>query len=389
MKKLILKSILISTIIASLSGCSGNFLNEGATRVRISTSDDGITHEFKSIYFKPSSTRKEEIKKGEYFSISLLSAYICGFRESRGLDILTPDGSNPPYTIDGNTNPCCTYGGLFKANPGDRKTRGEISLVANAGESSNTKSNIINPEDAHSKGRIIYYNDDIRESGQLINAINLPIYGPTRYGGKNVIFDLWMLELDNTENEKNKALLGTLAQIGSKAYPPSAPILGVLNTLGSAFLSGNQDDVEARFQMRFDVPAPANSNISRLQLAEGYYAFVREESRDVNPEWDKFTVNEAAGELCKSNDGKKCITQNTTYRDRTWFLIRIARESKESALDLEAGEEIKTFLDRLDKFESADINRPKEALNNLTSSLSALVCSKATAENKKKLACPE
>lgn len=389
MERAVMRVLSAAAIVIALTGCSGSFLNEGATRVRVSTSNEGGSSDFKSIYFKPSNLDKEVIKKGDYFSISLLSVYICGFRESRGLDVFTFDRSNTAVTMEGETSSGCTYGGLFSVKPGNRTTRGEISIVANAGETSQKERNIINPSDLYSKGRVIYYNDDIRESGQLINAMNLPVYGPIEYGGKNVVLDIWMLELDNNENKNNKSLLGALAQLGGKVYPPSAPILGVLNTLGGAFLSGNQDDVEAHFQMRFDVPAHPDSNVSRIPLAEGYYAFVREENRDMNPQWDKLAVNEAAGELCNSDDGKKCTSNNNTYRNRTWFLVRIAKESKESALDIEYGEELINFLDRLEEFESADNQKQKDAMNNLTSSFTALACSKATGEKKKSLKCPE
>jgi hypothetical protein len=371
-----------------LSGCTSGFLNEGATKVRSSTvASPGETPKFKSIYYKPesqdTSIDKRIIRKGEYFSISLLSAYICGFREGRGLDMFSYDHSNPRGDEDAPSKGC-NYGGAMKIGRDDRVTRGEISILANAGEASNTKSLSINPSDASAKGRVIYYNDDIRESGQLINAVNLPIYGPKEYQGKNVIFELWMLELDNEENNEVRSLLDTLSELGGKAYPPSSPILGVLNTLGGAFLSGNQDDVEARFQMRFDVPAGDNSSIARLVLAEGYYAFVREENRDMNPEWDRFTVNEGMGELCSADaETGKCKSENNnTYRDRTWFLVRIARESRESALDIEYGEQLAVFLEQLETHESADLNKTKSALDNLGIELTSLVCGNASDKKK-------
>lgn len=318
------------------------------------------------------------LKENEYFSISLLSAHICGFRESSFLDIINSrgnDNSNPDGASAGKQTNGCTYGGLLKLSSRDRITRGEISIIANAGEYSKSKSLTMNPQDNKNNGRVIYYNDDVRESGQLINAINIPIYGPQQYKGKNFFLELSMLELDNEENEETKALLKSLANIGGKAYPPSAPILAVLNTLGGALLSGNQDDVEARFQMRFDVPATDNSpsNISRLALAEGYYAFVREENRDLNPDWENICVNEALGELGVTSSAKgkegKC---DITYRDRTWFLVRVARENKSAALDNEYGEILGSFLKRLNEYDIADIKGTQAALDDLKEKLTTL-----------------
>jgi hypothetical protein len=384
MKNVINWPLLLLTSIF-LCGCASGFLNEGATRVRVSQPGSDSASAFTALYFRPAAVKESTIDSGKHFSISLMSAYLCGFRESRGLSALTLDSSNPAGPADGVQTEGCTYGGLKPAKSKDRTTRGEISILVNAGESSANVANIINPSDGNSKGRVIYYDDDVRESGQLINAINLPIYGPKAYGGKNFVFDLWMLELDNEEAKQSKTLLSSLAGLGAKAYPPSAPILGVLNTLGGAFLSGNKDDLEARIQMRFDVKAPEDSKVVRIPLAEGYYAFVREENRDLNPEWGKFAVNEADGVLCRSTDGKTCVQgEQNTYRDRTWFLVRIAKETPEAALDIEYGEELGKFMEKMSTVKTSDINDTKEAINSLGESLRSVVCNKSNGDDKNK-----
>lgn len=381
MKNLINWLFLVLGSIA-LCGCATGFLNEGATRLRVSQSVSDSASAFRALYFKPAEVNDSIIESGKHFSISLMSAHICGFRESRGLSALTLDASNPAGAADGVQTEGCTYGGLKPPKSKDRTTRGEISILVNAGESSAKVANIINPSDGNSKGRVIYYDDDVRESGQLINAINLPIYGPKAYTGKNFVFDLWMLELDNDESNQSKTLLSSLAGLGAKAYPPSAPILGVLNTLGGAFLSGNKDDLEARIQMRFDVKAPEDSKVVRMPFAEGYYAFVREENRDLNPEWGKFAVNEADGVLCHSADGKTCVQgEQNTYRNRTWFLIRIAKEAPDAALELEYGEELSKFLQKLATTNSTDPNDTQAAIDGLGKSLNSLFCDKSKYKN--------
>lgn len=361
--------------------------------MRVRTTQVSPQSEFRAIFFAPGDKSVDRIERGQHFSISLLSAYICGFREVRGLNAINYDPSNHANNPDGGVTEGCANG--MAATPGrlERVTRGEITILANVGEASDQKSLTMNPADEGTKGHVIYYNDDIRESGQLINALNLPIYGPKEYQGKNLVFDLWMLELDNEENERVKSLLSSLADIGATSRPESAPILQVLNTLGGSLLSGNQDDVEARFQMRFDVPPPFSgevpSNIFRLPLAEGYYAFVREENRDLNPSWGEFAVNKEMGELCLSDDGMTCVQGNqNTYRGRTWYLVRVARESKASALDIEFGEQLGSFLGRLGEYEAADFTKVEASLNDLESSLKSLVCSKASSADIKGLNCP-
>ena len=391
MKSQLTKYTLLTAIAISLNGCAG-FKNEGSMGVRNSPSY-ATSNGFERIYRIPSEFTKNNlgiINKGDYFSISLLSAHICGLRESKGLDsTLLFDQSNKSKTGNGG----CTYGGLNDVSTKDRTTRGEVAIIVNAVEGI---TNSFNPSNEENTGRVIYYNDDVRESGQIINARNLPIYGPQQYNGDNITFDLWMLELDNDENKKISELLKSLSNLGQAAYPPSAPALMVLNTLGSAFLSGNQDDVEARINMRFDILPPAGSEVARLPLQEGYYAFVREENRDLNPEWDKFTVNTKMGELCKakSNSGGAVTGagagskpdpapsqslmcedgDQNTYRDRTWFLIRIAKETAESALKLENLESISNFTSRMSKFKDADLKKTTTILDNLSTDLNTLAC---------------
>ncbi|MGL6011286.1 MAG: hypothetical protein ACRC0J_07210, partial [Shewanella oncorhynchi] len=72
---------------------------------------------------------------------------------------------------------------------------------------------------------------DVRETGQLINALNLPVYGPKLYDGKPFFMDWSVIELDNKENSAARNLLKQLADVGSLAAAPYTPVLKLLNTL--------------------------------------------------------------------------------------------------------------------------------------------------------------
>ena len=354
--------------------------------VRSSISQQGIpASRFGALYYNPTDLIDGAgdvrpgvgvIESGEHFSISLLSAYICGFRESKGLDVLIPgDDSNPPQQKGSG----CREGGR-EPEAADRTTRGEVAIIVNTGEGIR---NAFNPSAEENTGRVIYYNEDVRESGQLINARNIPIYGPQKYNGDSVTFDLWMLELDNEENAEVSELLSSLSSMGQTAYPPSAPALKVLNTLGSAFLSGNHDDLQARINMRFDTLPPRDSQVFRLPLREGYYAFVREENRDLNPEWTTFQVNEQLGELCEVKAGQRCdASDQSTYRGQTWFLIRIAKESAVSALKFETQETIAAFTNRMATFKAQEYKKTSALLQALDTNLDALVCKSTEVKDK-------
>ena len=499
---------LTAAIVATLfAGCSTPFLNEGATRLQYvrpgAFSNNGQAFR---VLEESSNTIEDTIQEGQYFSVSLISAHICNFRESALADMKTMDTTNP-----GDSNGC-SNGVPSKSRRSDRVTRGEIAIVANFGEASSSTGLSMNPTTLGSRGRVIYYSNDVRRSGQLLNAMNVPIYGPRLYSGKPAHFELAMLELDGNEKDNFKALLSGLSDLGSKSYPPSAPILGVLNMLGGTLLTGNSDDVELKFQMRFDPPGPksgklpiysdkltngqrvekstqalartskdlaknlsknsefasaaaevaiaaevvatqasnygsnaiaamtatksatdaasrlekdaagipsiaisaadtakaikaaaeqvssltteptAFSNVSRLPLAEGYYAFIREENRDNDPEWQGISIDPARGVVCKktitkgASDGSSMESCNT-YRDRTWFLVRVARETGRSAADIDYGEVLNKFTAELSTQDTMTPAQIRAQTESLLPKLIGIMCRDKQAAGKNGVVC--
>ena len=79
-------------------------------------------------------------------------------------------------------------------------------------------------------------------------------------------------------------------------------------------------------------------------------------------------VNEALGELCLISDTDKSCKD--TYRDRTWFLIRIAKETADAALDIESGEKVSSFLKIVN--ESKDFEVITKAADSLKDELEKL-----------------
>jgi hypothetical protein len=197
-----------TTALIVLAGCSQNLQhNEGA--VQIARSADGI--HVGSIFLLPSQRNATPIKKGEAISVKLITAYICDFRERltpRDWFSSTNTDAVPCKGGDGNAN------GLWSA----QNTRGEIAILANAGERTTTTGLVYNPADIQRNGRVVYYNEDVRESGQLINALNIPIYGPKTYEGGTFFMDLAIMELDNDENEQGEALRSAELEAVVKAF---------------------------------------------------------------------------------------------------------------------------------------------------------------------------
>lgn len=318
-------------IVIFLTGCAtGPYTyNEGSTRVV------GYTNKVQAKGEKPAKTvglymvgselskdtEKTIIKPNDAFSVRLLSAFICDFRE------LSNPADSAALSNRGAT-PC--GGGDGGQHAG---VRGEIVIVANVGERRDGGGLTFDPSNVKN-GRVIYYNEDVRETGQLINALNLPVYGPKTYGGKPFYMDWSVLELDNKENAAARKLLKQLADAGAAPAAPYTPVLKLLNTLGGALIDANGDDLEMRYQMEMDSTLDCNKlgnshdcndlAVHRMPLREGYYAFIRSENRSEFPNLDAVNVCEETGVLCTGKD--------KPWRENTWLLVRVAREDTNAAL---------------------------------------------------------
>jgi hypothetical protein len=355
---------ILFTVLTALNGCTRTLHhNEGAVQISHVESDKS----FASIFIGERSPADARIiTKGEAISVKLISAYICDFRESRTSGewfSRTNAGATPCAAGDGNVS------FLGSAN----ETSGEIAILANAGERTNNTGLTFNPASLQRNGRVVYYNEDVRESGQLINAMNIPIYGPKTYEGGTFFLDLAIMELDNDESEQSQQLLRVLAQIGSAAFAPATPVLNLLNSLGGALLGANGDDVELRYQLEFD---PTYSGItskdekeirlppdvSRAPLREGYYAVVRMENRDQLPDFKSMTIKAPPyGPLLADSEEK-------LYTGGTWLLIRVSREDHAQALPQDLSTKLADILEpaaKTDATSTAQIQAMVDALQGL------------------------
>jgi hypothetical protein len=341
-------------ILLGLQGCTPSLRhNEGAVQIAQVGKRPALA---KSIFISALASDSKTINKGEAVSVKLVSAYICDFREGKASGdwfSRSNDDAKPCKAGDGNAPFLGTAQG----------TSGEIAILANAGERTSTSTNGLsfNPATLQRNGRVVYYNEDVRESGQLINALNIPIYGPKTYEGGAFYLDLAMMELDNDENEQSRQLIQQLAQIGGAAFAPASPVLNVLNSLGSALLEANGDDVELRYQLEFDPSYKGytskgstqrkRSAVSRAPLREGYYAVVRMEQRDQLPKFDKIKITgQPYSPLLANGD-------NTVYKGGSWLLIRVAREDNAQARTQDL---TSTLADLLDPAAKTDATRIAE-----------------------------
>jgi hypothetical protein len=323
----------VAAMALGISGCATSqyTYNEGSTRLAAYTEK---SNRATGLYLSSSDLQKSEndiIEIGAAFSVRLLSAFICDFREtSMPADVIAKSNKGAP--------PC--PGGDGGQHSG---TRGEIAIVANVGERKASAGLTFDPAGIKS-GRVIYYNEDVRETGQLINAMNLPVYGPKTYDGKPFYMDWSVLELDNKENAAARKLLKQLADVGAMPAAPYTPVLKLLNSLGGALIDANGDDLEMRYQMETDPTRDCsggncnNMSVRRMPLREGYYAFIRNENRSTDTNLNGVTVCEGLGVLCM---------EEKPWREKTWLLVRVAREDKAAATAQDNAQNLAGLLDAL------------------------------------------
>lgn len=354
----------MTAVVLGLSGCATSpyTYNEGSTRIAAYTAKNNMAGSI-ALYLSNVDSQNNDniIQKQQAFSVHLLSAHICDFQEA----------ATPTELVAKTAFPC--PGGNGRQNSG---TRGEIAIVVNIGERQQSGGLTFDPATIKS-GRVIYYNEDVRQTGQLINAINLPVYGPKTYKGNPFYMDWAILELDNKENIAARKLLKQLADAGAVPAAPYTPVLKLLNALGGALIDANGDDVEMRYQMETDSARDcsggkcSNMGVGRMPLREGYYAFIRNENRSDNVDTTNISICVELGVLCR--DGNP-------WREKTWLLVRIAREDEATATAQDSAQNLAGLLDA---FNTNSTYFGVETLKSITEAIKDILTSTIKAQSAK------
>lgn len=180
---------------------------------------------------------------------------------------------------------------------------------------------------AEKDARLVYFSKDV-QPGQFFNLHNLPVYGPIEYTGRPIGIDIWVLEID-AEDQQAVALLRTLASIGAKAYAPAAPVLAVLDQLGSALLSSGTDDVEFRYTMVLDPAGGYNGTVYSAAEA-GDYVFIREDRRDTITDWRRLQLDHNTGRVWKHGEDGRL----SHYNENTYLTVQVLRNAGSEDISL-------------------------------------------------------
>lgn len=173
---------------------------------------------------------------------------------------------------------------------------------------------------AEKDARVVYFSNDV-QPGQFFNLHNLPVYGPLEYEGRPLGIDIWIIEID-AEDHQSAALLRKLATIGATAHAPAAPVLAVLDQLGSALLASGTDDVEFRYTMVLD-PSGGYSGTAYSSAEAGDYVFVREDHRESTTDWHNLQLDHNTGRIWKRTQTGAL----ELYRDNTYLTVQVLRNA--------------------------------------------------------------
>lgn len=209
------------------------------------------------------------------------------------------------------------------------RPNGEIAVVVRAfeyGGDDPTKDFDFGPGGIE-KGRLVFFSNDVEEN-QFLNFDNMPIYGPITYNGNPIGIDIAVIEIDSNSEQMN-ALLDTLASAGEKAFPPAAPILSVLNELGSSLLNAGTNDIEMRYRLVLD-PPDGYKGLYYPRVEASDFVFVREHNRQANTDWANLELDVNDGRLYKLIDNDK----RDLYRDNSYMVVQINKGFDSENIDL-------------------------------------------------------
>lgn len=335
------RTLFYVTVLLILAGCIGNRpgLNEGS--VRGAFVPGGAIQKIDGTLFASTEKRSDganaaganaladAIKPSSAFQISLISAYICDFHEAGG-------GFNRFAGSNSGAGNICENGSGSAQSRGFA-TRGEIVISARFDDLSLASSQELDGD------RVVFFSNDVRETGQMLNFANQPIYGPAKAPNGASKLTMKILELDKEEAEHNAALLEGLADLGAALPSPAVgAAFGTLVKLGSDLVKSNQDDVEFSFSIGFDAAGINATNVAANPLRSGYIAFVRKDDRNTFTHFDDLKICPEQGFISQKTSNEKTDCKKP-YSGDTWMLIRIAEMPASTANALAIGSALATL----------------------------------------------
>jgi hypothetical protein len=291
---------------------------------------------------------------------------------SDGKYVIPPKADDATYIHKGDTISINLAHGFIKdfseadwfhrvIDPQLKRKRGEVAVVARVKEISNKGPDFDFTSSGHTGGRLIYYSDGVHVNAHL-NFSFLPVYGPINYDGYPLAISFYILELDKNQSASMKSLLNTLTAVGGKAYPPSAPVLSVLDKIGSSLVSQQKDDVDLAYHFYLQpYSATSDNTLGQPLLRTGNYALVKqdfvhsEEVRAGVPFSWNVTIDPSNGLLSKTVTGTSQASKPVPFTGATYLTFQINKGQKADNLNqAERFAQFSNFLDSIKGTEFMD-----------------------------------
>ncbi len=219
----------------------------------------------------------------------------------------------------------------------------QIAVVAKGFEMSNSNGTSngfdFSPTSADA-GRVVYYSDDVKPE-QNLNFGQITMFGPAKYGGNPIGVSLFVFKIANDTGGKMAPMLSSLAKMGATVANPD--VLGVLDTLGTQLLQGQDENV-----FRYDTmlrnecdnnQQPCNQlPQDTANLVYGDYILIRQEDRTKPFDWTHKFYNYTNGKLYTD---QTCSTEDS---DDSYGVIQIASATQEAYMKYASYSELRNAI---------------------------------------------
>jgi len=230
--------------------------------------------------------------------------------------------------------------------------RAEVAILANVEEYDGT---VDHTSGGRNNARVIFYTDSARVSGQSMNFTSVPIYGPIKYNGGIIKFQIYALEQDKIGSSQFSAVLSQLASLGSAVYAPASKQMGLLSSIGGALIkAGAKDDMEL-YHLLFLHPSEGLSHLPQSTLRAGSFVIIKdgpEKSQesvgdlriiDYSKSHLSYCLNSADGRLYWK-EGSNPVKYNPVL-NKTYLTIQINTGYNELANKINAQQTYQELLD--------------------------------------------
>ncbi len=148
---------------------------------------------------------------------------------------------------------------------GGKNRKGEIALVMSfeAGETS--------------RDSILIYSSEGQTLGSYLDLDDMPIIGPIKFSGDDIMVRLVMIEMDQIENETQKQFIRALANTATTFAPEIGSVLSIATPIAEFIINQNADDVILDHRFSLQRVSKGNHAYRNALLFGKYFILIQED----------------------------------------------------------------------------------------------------------------